>query len=211
MLYKVALYPYAPLWPFVARCDVYGHSVASAPTLRNIGEESAHMADLYTPKRVCDLLGISQSALRIYVERYARHLSTEATTTPRKFTEADLHALAFVVASTREGKTHDQVLATWDEMYPAFEWEATGQPTDPTGGDSTALVPMAALQAAQALMLDAQRREEVAREEARERERELQDKINQLLRELGHKEGELEALRASKPKGFWSRLFGGGE
>jgi hypothetical protein len=68
---------------------------------------------------------------------------------------------------------------------------------------------MAALQAAQALMLDAQRREEGAREEARERERQLQEQINQLLRELGHKEGELEALRASKPKGFWARLLGG--
>lgn len=169
------------------------------------------MADLYTPKRVCDILEISQSALRGYVGKYERKLSTEATTTPRKFTEADLHALAFVVASTSAGKTHDQVLAAWDEEYPTFEWEATVQPTDPTGDAGTALVPMAALQAAQALMLDAQRREEEAREEARERERQLQEQINQLLRDLGHKEGELEALRASKPKGFWSRLFGGGE
>lgn len=172
------------------------------------------MAALYTPKRICDQLGISQSALRIYCDKYARHLSTEATTTPRKFTEGDLHALAFVVASTREGKTHDQVLASWDQEYPQFEWEATEQPTDPTGataGDSTALVPMAALQAAQALMLDAQRREEQARTEAQERERQLQEQINQLLRELGKTEGELAALRASKPKGFWARLLGGGE
>jgi hypothetical protein len=57
-------------------------------------------------------------------------------------------------------------------------------------------------------MLDAQRREQQAREQAEKRERELQDKINQLLRELGHKEGELEALRASKPKGWWARLLG---
>lgn len=169
------------------------------------------MAALLTPKRICDQLGISQSALRIYCDKYARHLSTEATTTPRKFTEADLHTLAFVAASTREGKTHDQVLATWDEEYADFEWEATEQPTDPTQATGTALVPMAALQAAQALMLDAQRREEAAREEARERERQLQEQINQLLRELGHKEGELEALRKSKPKGFWARLLGGGE
>ena len=166
------------------------------------------MADLYTPKRICEQLGISQSALRIYADKYARKLSTEATTTPRKFTEADLHALAFVVRSTRDGKTHDQVLATWDEAYPLFEWEPTVQPTGPTEGESTALVPVAALQAAQALMLDAQRREELAREEARERERQLQEQINQLLRELGHKEGELEALRKSKPKGFWAWLLG---
>lgn len=171
------------------------------------------MADLYSPKRICDTLGISQSALRIYCDKYARHLSTEATTTPRKFTEADLHALAFVVASTKEGKTHDQILATWDEEYPHFEWEPTVQPTDPTGGaqgDSTALVPLAALQAAQALMIDAQRREEAAREEAKERERQLQEQINQLLRELGHKEGELAALK-NKLKSFWARLLGGGQ
>lgn len=169
------------------------------------------MADLLTPKRVCDALGISQSALRIYVDKYARYLSTEATTTPRKFTEADLHALAFVVASTKDGKTHDQILAVWDEEYPAFEWEGPQSPTEATGDDSTALVPMAALQAAQALMLDAKRREEEAREQAVQRERELQEQINQLLRELGHKEGELAALKASKPKGFWARLLGSGE
>lgn len=169
------------------------------------------MADLFSPKRVCDTLGISQSALRIYVDKYARKLSTEATTTPRKFTEADLHALAFVVASTREGRTHEQVLASWEETYPTFEWEPTVQATDPTEGDRTALVPVSALKAAQALMLDAQRREEETREEARERELQLQEQINQLLRELGHKEGELEALRAAKPKGFWARLLGSGQ
>ena len=70
---------------------------------------------------------------------------------------------------------------------------------------------MAALQAAQALMMDAKRREEEAREQAKTRERELQEQINQLLRELGMKEGELAAYKASKPKGFWARLLGGGE
>jgi hypothetical protein len=69
---------------------------------------------------------------------------------------------------------------------------------------------MATLQAAQALKMDAQRREEAAREEARLRERELQGQVNQLLRELGKTEGELAALKA-KPKGWWARLFGGGE
>lgn len=166
------------------------------------------MPTLYSPKRVTDLLGISASALRIYVDKYARRLSTEATTTPRKFTEADLHALAFVVAGTREGKTHDQILATWEEAYAAFEWDLPEE--DGIAGETTtALVPVAALQAAQALMLDAQRREQKAHELAESRERELQEQINQLLRELGHKEGELEALRAARPKGFWARLLGG--
>ena len=72
---------------------------------------------------------------------------------------------------------------------------------------STALVPVGALQAAQALMLDAQRREEAAAE----REAKLQEQVNQLQRELGKAEGELSALKAPKPKGWWSRLLGSGE
>jgi DNA-binding transcriptional MerR regulator len=167
-----------------------------------------HMATLYTPKRVTDLLGISASALRIYCDKYATKLSTEATTTPRKFTEGDLQALAFVVASTKEGKTHGDILAGWDDEYPDFEWDGPQNPTEATGGDNTALVPMAALQAAQALMLDAKRREEETREQAIARERELQEQINQLLRELGMKEGELNALK-NKPKGWLARLLGG--
>lgn len=81
-----------------------------------------------------------------------------------------------------------------------------------------ALVPVAQLQAARALWEDAVRCEQEAKEEAaaqaqaaQQRERELQDQIDQLLRELGKTEGELEALRKSKPKGFWARLLGGGE
>jgi DNA-binding transcriptional MerR regulator len=131
------------------------------------------MATLYTPKRVTDILGISQSALRIYTDRYAVHLSTEATSIPRKFTEADLRTLGFVVASTKEGKTHEQVLATWGEEFDSFEWEPPESTTEAAGEASTALVPVAALQAAQALMLDAQRREQETREQALQREREL--------------------------------------
>jgi len=181
------------------------------------------MATLYTPKRVTALLGISASALRIYVDKYAEHLSTEATTTPRKFTEADLNALAFVVASTKEGKTHGEILAGWDEEYALFEWAPRGfppqTPTEATGGEATALVPMAALQAAQALMLDAKRREEEAREQAIARERELLDQLHQLQREMGKAEGKIESLEAQlqqpaprrKSPAWWVRLFGGGE
>jgi septal ring factor EnvC (AmiA/AmiB activator) len=128
-----------------------------------------------------------------------------------------------VVASTREGKTHDQVLAAWDEEYPTFEWEATEQPTE---GASTALVSVAALQAAQALMMDAQRREQEAREriqsllehseerERRIREQEdqkaqgLREELNQLQRELGRLEGELTALKYKRNQSWWARIWG---
>lgn len=165
------------------------------------------MATLLAPKKVCDTLGISQSALRIYCDKYKDFLDDDAKKVPRKFTEADLRTLAFVVASTKGGKTHDQVLATWDEEFSAFEWKPTVLPTDPTGGDSTALV--AQNQTMHAFLLDAQRREE----QARDRERELLDKVNQLEHKLGKAEGELEAIKATKrkPPAWWVRLFGGGE
>jgi DNA-binding transcriptional MerR regulator len=181
-------------------------------------KQDGNMADLYTPKRATDILGISPSALRIYTDRYKTKLSTEATSTPRKFTEMDLRTLAFVVASTKEGKTHEQVLAAWKE-FDSFEWEPPEAPVDAAGDTSTALVPIAQLQAAQALMLDAQRREQ----EAIERERELQERINQLQRELGKVEGalgktesELAALKAmqqatppERSRSWWARLLGG--
>ena len=88
---------------------------------------------------------------------------------------------------------------------------------------------MAALQAAQALMLDAQRREQEAiaradeetqrlREQAQQRERELLEQVNQLQRELGKAEGKIETLEATREaappernRSWWARLFGGGE
>ncbi len=165
------------------------------------------MPPLYTPKAAAELLGISVSAVRLYTNTYTKHLSTEATGSPRRLTAGDLRFIAYVVSKTSTGQPHERVLAhlateEGKEEFDAFEWDA------PEGEQAnTALVPAAALQAAQALMLDAQRREQ----ESLQRERELQEQINQLLRELGHKEGELEALRASKPKGFWARLLGRGE
>ena len=164
------------------------------------------MAPLYTPKQAAALLGISVSAVRLYTNTYARYLSTEATGNPRRLTEEDLRRIAYVASKTSTGQPHERVLShlatdEGQQEYEAFEWEAPGAAQEA----NTALVPLGALQAAQALMLDAQRREE----EARERERELQEQINQLLRELGKTEGELAAIRASKPKGFWARLLGG--
>jgi DNA-binding transcriptional MerR regulator len=164
------------------------------------------MTPLYTPKQAAELLGISVSAVRLYTNTYARHLSTEATSNPRRLTEADLRRIAYVVSKTSTGQAHERVLAhlateAGQQEYDAFEWESP----DAEQEANTALVPAGALQAAQALMLDAQRREE----EAREREKALQDRIEQLLRELGKTEGELAALRASKPRSFWARLLGG--
>jgi hypothetical protein len=79
-------------------------------------------------------------------------------------------------------------------------------------------VPLATLQAAQALLQDAQRGEEAAIE----RERALQARIEALHQELGRAEGELVAVRRQieaqhqatavqrrKPPAWWVKLFGG--
>ena len=65
-------------------------------------------------------------------------------------------------------------------------------------------------------MMDAQRREQEAREQAQQRECELLDQVNQLQRELGKAEGKIEALQtvqATTPptehnRSWWGRLLG---
>lgn len=183
------------------------------------------MATLYTPMQVQDILGVSATALRIYTNTYPTYLSTEATGKRRKFTEGDVCFLSFVKARTDAGDNHKEVLALlqteegkaqWAEYQTA--WEPPDRPlSDDDAPIGTDLVPVAQLHAVRLLWEDAQRREQEAKEEAatlqaaaQQREKELQEQINQLLRELGHKEGELESLRKSKPKGFWARLLGGG-
>lgn len=169
------------------------------------------------------MLGISATGLRIYTTTYPRKLSTEATGKRRKFTEADLCFLAYIKERTDAGDNHRDLLneLETDEGKARFAaFEAQWQPLPPdeevaTDEGSTAMVPVAQLHAVRLLWEDAQRREQEAKEEtlaqqqaAQLREKDLQEQINQLLRELGHKEGELEALRASKPKSFWARLLG---
>jgi DNA-binding transcriptional MerR regulator len=184
------------------------------------------MATLYTPMQMQDLLGVSATALRIYTNTYPTYLSTEATGKRRKFTDGDLCFLSFVKTRTDAGDNHKEVLALlqtdegkeqWQQYQDA--WEPPDQPLPADDAHpGTDLVPVAQLHAVRLLWEDAQRREQEAKEEAaalqesaQQREKELQEQINQLLRELGHKEGELAALRSSKRKGFWARLFGSGE
>jgi hypothetical protein len=133
-----------------------------------------------------------------------------------------LRLIRFIYEMTKQrGQNHNQVLERLKAGELAeFDWDPPDVDTE--GEPGTALVSIAQLQAARLLLEDAQRREQEAvaraeeqarqlREDAQRRERELQEQINQLLRDLGKTEGELAAIRASKPKGFWARLLGGGE
>jgi hypothetical protein len=149
---------------------------------------------------------MSPTTLRANTDRYARYLSTEATGTPRRLTPDDLKALAFVMARAAQGRTHHQILAEWESDFPSFVWE-DAPPPQPDVSDSTALIPAAQLQAAHALMLDAQRREQETVERADAERQEWLAKVEALHHALGKAEGELHALR-SQGKPWWARLFG---
>ena len=166
---------------------------------------------LYTPKQATQITGASASSLRNYTSAYARYFSTEATSTPRKFTDADLKLIAFIMHLTKErGMKHAEVAEalqsgeldnfTWEPSESEPEFQEIGSESF----ESTALVPLANLQAAQLLLQEAQRREEAAIE----RQRELQARIEELVRELGEAKGELKAIQNRRPPWF-RRIFGG--
>lgn len=178
------------------------------------------MAALYTPKRAAELLNISGSAVRQHTTTYKRYLSTEATGNPRRFTEADLRTIAYVVSKTAEGKSHERILAALETEegeaeFDQFEWQVPQDDIEESVGPGTMLVPVERLVAAQAL-LQAQMEE---RQRLLERERELLDQVTRLQREVGKAEGKIEGLEAQlqqqqyrrKPPTWWVRLFGGGE
>ncbi len=177
------------------------------------------MQDYYSTKEAADLTGASRQIIRTYTNTYQRHFSTEGAPAqpgqPRRFTAGDLKLIRFIYTCTAGEKlTHEQVQDRLAEGHlEQFAW----QPPDATGSaetgekpaeiPSTALVPVERLQAAQALLLDAQRRESEAAGEVQA----LQERINALERELGKAQGELQGYKASqrKPPAWWIRLFGG--
>jgi DNA-binding transcriptional MerR regulator len=165
------------------------------------------MTAQYTPTAAARLLGISTGAIRKYSDLYARFLSTEATTTPRTFTPADLRLLAYVARATSRGQTHDAILADLADdgaAYAAFVWTAPDDADQDSQPAPAALVPAAQLHAARLLLEEAQRREREAQERAESAARALQDRIATLERELGRAEGELAARR----RPWWARLWG---
>lgn len=174
------------------------------------------MADYYSPKEAAELTGASRQIIRVYTGTYQRHFSTEGAPTqpgqPRRFTDQDIKLIAYIYQQTgQHSQKHDQVLASLAAgALDAFDWQPpevseSEEPGEPSPG--TALVPVERLQAAHALMQDAQRREEEAHAQAQA----LQDRLAALERELGKAQGELSAYKAMqrKPPTWWARLFGG--
>lgn len=161
----------------------------------------------YGTKEASNLTGISRPALRTYTSRYARYLSTDATPergSQRRFTRDDLRLLVYVYQATAAGATHENVQQRLaDGALEEFAWEPPEPPepgpAEPAAEGSTALVTREQVQAMQALLLDAQRREQ----QALEREQAAQEKIAQLERELGMAEGELQAIKTLKRRPRW--------
>lgn len=181
--------------------------------------EKETVKEYYSTKEAADLIGCSPQILRTYTDRYARYFSTEATPEPgnvRRFTWSDLQVIAFIYTKTSksgENLTHERVqeLLTAGDL-DSFEWQpdalSAAQSASESATDaSTALVPLAQVQAVQALLTDAQRRER----EAAERAEKMQERLETMQRELGEARGELSAYKSLRPKrpAWWLWLFGG--
>ena len=168
----------------------------------------------YSTSQASDITGASIQIIRAYTKLYARYFSTEATPEPgqaRRFTAADLRLIKFAHQLSRQNITREQVaerLAAGE--LDRFDWqppEAESEPEQAGGEPSTALVPLERLQAAQALLQDAQRREQAAAEQAAA----LQAEVQRLAGELGKAQGELAGYKAAQyrsPK-WWRAIFGG--
>jgi DNA-binding transcriptional MerR regulator len=170
--------------------------------------------DLYTVKQAADATGISKPALRVYSQRYARWLSTEATPEKgqaRLFTPDDLKLLKFIYEQTAAGVNHEQVVERLDAgELENFTWDVQEQEDAETEAEtirSTALMPPEMVRLNQALLDEARLREQAALD----REKALQTKVEDLQRELGETKGRLSELRSNRyhaPKWF-KAIFGG--
>ena len=180
------------------------------------------MSEYYSTKEAADLTGASRQIIRTYTASYQRFFSTDGAPQPglqRRFTAADLRLIKYIYESTQTGITHTEVaerLAAGE--LEQFAWQAPESPPEPAqaaesaeSATSTALVPLERLQAAHALMQDAQRREQAAAEQVAA----LQAEVQRLSQALGRAEGEAATLAATvkasryhAPK-WWRAIFGG--
>lgn len=167
--------------------------------------------DYYLPNQAQTLCNVSASTLRNYTKDFARWFTTEATTVPRKFTVDDLRLIAFIRHRTQERQERiDAVQAALDAgALVTFEWQPPQQPQQATEEETGVLVPLESLRLHQALLAEAQRREEQASAETAD----LRARIETLQNELGKAQGELAAVKAGRyraPK-WWRAVFGGRE
>ena len=176
------------------------------------------MSEYYSTKEAAELTGASRQIIRTYTASYQRFFSTDGAPQPgqqRRFTSADLRLIRYIYESTQSGVTHTEVAERLQAgALEQFAWQAPEEPAasaqaaeSAASATSTALVPLERLQAAHALMQDAQRREQAAAEQIAT----LQAEVQRLSQALGRAEGEAATLKASRYRAptWWRRLFGG--
>jgi len=172
--------------------------------------------ELYQPKQVARMVGISPASLRNYTARYRQWYSERATPPPgqpRLFTPEDVRLTAYIAQATAAGATHDEIAAHLEQaggVPEDFQWTPPRPEEGPAEEETAALVPNAQAQALLQLMArqleQAQDREAAARAEAQARERELLEQLAQTQREIGQLEGELKAVKEQR-RGWLDRLL----
>jgi len=191
------------------------------------------MADLYTPKQVTEIAGISLASVRNYTDRYRQWYSAQATPSPgeaRLFSEADLLLTCYIAQTTQDGSNHSDIAAHLEksggvpvEFSQGWELPAQqrgSQQAQEEGEDQPAgaLVPgeqaralwaMVEGQVAQAQALAEKERERAYRllEEGLAKERELLAQLAEKERAIGELAGELRAVKEQR-RGWLDRLLG---
>lgn len=173
------------------------------------------MIEYYTTKQAADLTGSSRQSIRVYSNVYKRFFSSEGAPPPgqsRKFTQDDIKLIAYIAATTELGLLHSQVIERLNAgALDEFTWQPPQAPqAEPQQAEQATgayLVPVERLQATQALMADAQRREQQALDQAAA----LQAEVQRLTLELGQATGELQAYKSLRKRPRWLIALLGGE
>lgn len=191
------------------------------------------MADLYTPKQVTEIAGISLASIRNYTDRYRSWYSAQATPAPgeaRLFSEADLLLTCYIAQTTQAGSNHSDIAAHLEKSggvpvefaqgweLPAQQRESQQAQEEGEAQPASALVPaeqaralwaMVEGQVAQAQALAEKERERADRllEEGLAKERGLLAQLAEKERAIGELAGELRAVKEQR-RGWLDRLLG---
>jgi len=144
-----------------------------------------------TTSDVAGRLGVTPSTVRNYTRAFADYLSPGARPDQgqRTFTDRDIRVLQAAKSFLDQGQTYAQV----GDNLAASDLEDLPPVSEPEPSTSTALVPLATIQA-----LTQRHDQELARV------LEERDELLQEVRELHHRIGELEA----QARPWWRRLLG---
>lgn len=90
----------------------------------------------YPPRHLTATLQVSSTTVRRWSEEYGRHLSTSATTAPRRYTDADVAVFRRIKALSDSGMRIAEIDALLDQAEPL---PPAAPPTEPAEPTTTAL------------------------------------------------------------------------